>query len=292
MQRKTIDEYINEMIRMKARAALPEQQKKGEFPEVIKLGFETPSDIRNDTVEEDFSAKNSAQPPADRPGSQSANSSLMIKLGHETPFDLENGTEEEDFSGRNEPVGQAVISLQPNVPVNMPAEEPLLSESDAARERFDSKEETERRISEDEKYDIPDQPKEKPAPHGSGKLIVNVTTGEGLFPVEGATVIISDTEQAGGSETASAVTDISGKTPQISLAAPVRQNSLAPDQNGDARARYNITVMAPGYVTTVVEGVSVFDRVTSIQKIDMLTESASNGSSAPRVIEEDTVYRL
>lgn len=248
MNQRTIDEYIKEMMRMRARSSLPPT--------------------------EQFKLKE--EPPA------------VINLGHEKPSDLENGTEKEP----EKPDVQEMFSPQPEIPVDMP-EEPQLSESGAAREKFDSEKETVRRISEDEKYEVAgEKTKDSTAPRGTGKLAVNVTTGEGLFPVEGATVIISDTEAAGGSEIASVTTDISGKTPVIFLPAPARAMSLAPDGKGDARARYTVTVMVPGYVTTVVEGVSVFDGITSIQKVDMLTESASNGSSAPRIIEEDTVYRL
>lgn len=128
---------------------------------------------------------------------------------------------------------------------------------------------------------------------GMGRLIVNVTTGQGLFPVEGAAVIIS----GGGNddEITTVITDMSGKTPLMYLPAPPREKSIIPSEKGDGdgtRAQYNITVTAPGYVTTVIEGVSVFDGVTSIQKADIMTLSASGGNSAPRIVDERTTYKL
>ena len=254
MIQRTIDEYISEMMRMRARSSLPptEQFKpKEDPPKVINLGHETPLDIEKGTEKEDFSPKNSAPP-----------------------------TEESE---------QVFESIS-----DMPAQPPL-SESESAREKFDSPQQIERRIIQDEQYQIQTESHKQQADKGSGRLIVNVTTGGGLFPVEGASVIVSDTQSAGGAEIAAVTTDISGKSPVIFLPAPARSMSLTPTENGDgadARARYAVTVMAPGYVTAIAEGVSVFDGVTSIQKVDMLTKSASDGNDSPRITEEDTVYRL
>lgn len=140
-----------------------------------------------------------------------------------------------------------------------------------------------------EDADIRDDDKEN---IGMGRLIVTVTAGGGLFPVENAAVVIS--EQS-GSEIAAVKTDESGKTPMLYLPAPDRDNSQRPQDSMNAaetRAQYNITVSSPGYVTAVVEGVSVFDDVTAIQKVDMLTLSAADGDTSPRVTDEKTEYRL
>ena len=130
---------------------------------------------------------------------------------------------------------------------------------------------------------------------GLGRLIVTVTSGGGLFPVENASVIISSTDSKGGDEIAAVKTDRSGKTPVLYLPAPDKDMSQQPQTNGKSeatRAQYDITVSAPGYVTEVVEGVSVFDDVTAIQKIDMLTVSAADGNTEPRRINEETIYQL
>ena len=130
---------------------------------------------------------------------------------------------------------------------------------------------------------------------GTGRLIVNVTAGAGLFPVEGATVIISDMPEMGGAEIVAVKTDNSGKTPMIYLPAPLGETSQQPQQNGEnkeTRGQYTITVSAPGYVTAVIEGVSVFDDVTAIQKVDMLTVSAADGNISPRIVNEKTTYQL
>lgn len=132
-------------------------------------------------------------------------------------------------------------------------------------------------------------------PRGMGKLIVAVTTARELFPVEGAMVIISDMPQLGGAEIAAVKTDESGKTPEIYLPAPPRMITQEPLPEGDddrVRALYTITVSAPGYITTVAESVAVFDKITSIQRIDMLTASASDGEYEPRVINESENYQL
>ena len=128
---------------------------------------------------------------------------------------------------------------------------------------------------------------------GMGRLSVSVTTGVGIFPVENASVVVSGGDEP-GSEIAAVKTDSSGKTPTLYLPAPDKDMSQQPmDGSPDAaRAQYDITVSAPGYVTAVVEGISVFDGVTAIQKVDMLTVSAADGDTSPRIIDEKTVYRL
>ena len=130
---------------------------------------------------------------------------------------------------------------------------------------------------------------------GMGRLSVSVTTGGGVFPIENASVIVSSYDQNEGAEIAAVKTDASGKTPLLYLPAPSREKSQNPQQDGTqqpTRAQYNITVTAPGYVSAVVEGISVFDGVTAIQKVDMLTVSAADGNTAPRVVNEQTVYQL
>ena len=114
---------------------------------------------------------------------------------------------------------------------------------------------------------------------GSGKLIVKVTTARGMLPVADADVEIRQTAENGGREIAELETDASGSTLAISLPAPPKYKSESPQQPNDSdevMAKYDITVSADGYVDAVIKGAAVFDGVTSIQNVDMLTESAAN----------------
>lgn len=123
------------------------------------------------------------------------------------------------------------------------------------------------------------KPENKPDMSGSGKLIVKVTTARGMLPVADADVEIRQTDKNGGMEIAELETDASGSTPAISLPAPPKYKSESPQQPNDSdevMAKYDITVSADGYVDAVIKGAAVFDGVTSIQNVDMLTESAAN----------------
>ena len=55
-----------------------------------------------------------------------------------------------------------------------------------------------------------------------GYLIVNVATARGAIPVGGAAVTVYDADSEGRPIVASVVTDSSGKTPKLALAAPDR----------------------------------------------------------------------
>lgn len=118
---------------------------------------------------------------------------------------------------------------------------------------------------------------------GSGRLVVKVTTARGMLPVEGAKVTVSQTEQNGGDDIITLKTDKSGITPETVLSAPPKYKSeapLSPSDNEEVMAKYDITVSAEGYADAVIKGAAVFDKVTSIQNVDMLTASAEDDGSA------------
>lgn len=251
MQKRSIEEYIREMERMRARAT----------PPVIKTGHEQPS---------------------------------MLRTGHEQPSVL--------ITGHDDP--SVLEKEEETVPAVTPGDVPMTTQPGAelAEEIIDELEdERDDELEDDEIADEIEDIFEKRAEAkgerdvGVGRLIVNVTSGAGLFPVENASVIVSDAASQGGSELAAVKTDQSGKTPVIYLPAPDKDMSQQPQPDGEAaetRAQYNITVSAPGYVTALVEGISVFDDVTAIQNVDMLNVSAADGNTEPRLINEETIYRL
>ncbi len=115
---------------------------------------------------------------------------------------------------------------------------------------------------------------------GSGRLTVKVTTARGMLPVEGAAVTVSQTPQNGGAKIITLETDQSGTAAEIELPAPPRYKSespLPPDDDEEVMAKYDIFVSAEGYADAVIKNAAVFDGVTSIQNVDMLTASAVSG---------------
>ncbi len=246
MPKRSIEEYILEMERMRARATPPVIRTGQENPQIIKTGHEQPSVLRERQREIAQAAANNDISMA-KPPSAERIEEIIDKTEEQTDDNGINDTEE------------AADDIE-----------------DIIEEKVEA------------------APGNKAAA-GIGRLVVNVTSGAGLFPVESATVVVSDAASAGGSEIAAVKTDESGKTPVLYLPAPDKEMSQAPQSDKtpeQTRAQYTVTVSAPGYVTTVVEEISVFDDVTAIQKVDMLTVSAAGGNTAPRTINEKTIYRL
>ena len=106
---------------------------------------------------------------------------------------------------------------------------------------------------------------------GLGFLKVQAITADGAFPVERATVIITD--GVTGNFVASLRTDSSGFTELLSLPAPLRELSQAPD-NVLPYSTYTVQVIKEGYNGVNDLTVPVFDGITAIQKANLIPLSA------------------
>ena len=117
-----------------------------------------------------------------------------------------------------------------------------------------------------------------------GTLIFQVTGGQGVFPIAGATVTITKAldDQLGISVTV--ITDESGKTEPISLPAPSRELSQSPN-NGIVYAAYQAEISAPNHVTTKIRDLPVFDGITTIQPVNLSTDFGQK-TSEPEEIED------
>ena len=102
---------------------------------------------------------------------------------------------------------------------------------------------------------------------GLGFLKVQAITADGAFPVEGATVIVSD--GVTGNTVASLRTDSSGVTELLSLPAPSRELSQIPE-NVLPYSTYTIQVIKEGYNGVSDLTVPVFDGITAIQKANLI----------------------
>lgn len=100
-----------------------------------------------------------------------------------------------------------------------------------------------------------------------GRLTFNVTSTIGLIPVTDATITIRN---SGDPDTVveELKTDASGQSETIDLPAPPFDYSQEPNSN-QPYADYDITISAPGYETTVINGTEVLPDVTAIQPVEM-----------------------
>ncbi|MEA5135490.1 MAG: carboxypeptidase-like regulatory domain-containing protein [Candidatus Fimivivens sp.] len=124
---------------------------------------------------------------------------------------------------------------------------------------------------------------------GAGNLIVDVTTQNRTKPVMGAVVTVTHSEESGNKVVAKATTDNSGKTEPIRLPAPIREIPVYPQPmiGGDLSAQYLVTVESPGFESATDEEISIFDGVTSVKRIDLVSEADSENSAADENLNDD-----
>lgn len=124
---------------------------------------------------------------------------------------------------------------------------------------------------------------------GSGGLIVVVNEAQNR-PLSNATVIITDSKT--GERVAQELTDISGKTKLINLAAPLKSETLSPSNEKVVYGLYDITASAENFIDFNLKNVPIFDSVISIQNINLLWKWAAGGNYAPETDTEEQPYNL
>ena len=90
----------------------------------------------------------------------------------------------------------------------------------------------------------------------TGNLTINVTSTQGLLPIQNASITISLTG-APQSIVETATTNDSGQTRNITLPTPNPNYSAEPGQPMPY-SEYNITVTAPGYESVTVSGTNTY----------------------------------
>lgn len=118
-----------------------------------------------------------------------------------------------------------------------------------------------------------------------GLLQVNVTTVQGMRPVEGATIRISYTAVPDGL-IEEQTTDESGQTMQMALPTPPREWSMAPEGE-QPYAEYTVQIEASGYRNVTVVGVEVFSGEISILPVALDTEGPQDDTI---VIPANTLF--
>lgn len=113
-----------------------------------------------------------------------------------------------------------------------------------------------------------------------GTLRVQVFSANQSFPVPNATVRVYVQLDDGERELFSGITDIDGVVDNIPLPAP--DSSVSFDENSTVApyAVYKVRVERPEYSAALFEGVPVFDSVKSIQPVEMIPLSDSEGRAS------------
>ena len=108
---------------------------------------------------------------------------------------------------------------------------------------------------------------------GNGYIKIRVTTVGGTVPAAGASVKITD--KIGGDMLYDLRTNMGGVTPTVMLPAPRETESLTP---GAVRPYgiYDIRIIKEGYIPVELTDVPIFDRVTSVQSVDLLPADTEN----------------
>ncbi len=95
-------------------------------------------------------------------------------------------------------------------------------------------------------------------------------TARGALPVKGAEIVVA--REIGGKRHIfyTLTTDESGLTPIISLPAPPKELSEAPDSPVTPYATYDVQVNAAGYDEVLIRSMPIFDSVQSVQRIALV----------------------
>jgi len=107
----------------------------------------------------------------------------------------------------------------------------------------------------------------------TGTVQVHTYTSRANLPLQGATVLITRRDEGGRDILISRqMTDSSGNTAPVQIAAPPRSDSLSPGER-QAFSYVDITADMPRYERIVIRDVQVFPGIVSLQAIRMIPVS-------------------
>ena len=104
----------------------------------------------------------------------------------------------------------------------------------------------------------------------NGSLRVRTYTAGGALPVKDAVVRITGAEEDNRMIAYSLVTDRDGQTESVVLPAPSVNYSLSPDPAELPYSVYDMVIMAPGYLTRRIKGLTIFSGINSVQTVNMI----------------------
>ncbi len=128
-----------------------------------------------------------------------------------------------------------------------------------------------------------------PANNATGILKLSVTHSQNTFPVAGAQFSVTDKN---GNVVNEGTTDMSGKSPNLTLPAIPKSLSEQPGTNLiNSAVFYDVTIDAENYIPFTIKNIPVFEGVTTLQNFDMTFFGASPDGQ-PRIITLPTENSL
>lgn len=148
---------------------------------------------------------------------------------------------------------------------------------------------TERDVIPDERK-YPEENGDIPENEGAeGKLIVNVTSIRGLYPVEGADITVFTGSLDSPVTVSEMLSDESG-TAGFSLSAPPKYLSESPDSTERVYALYNVSVKKDGYLRLVNTDVPIFADTSTVLNAVLTADYAAENSGDTIVNGEECTY--
>lgn len=121
-----------------------------------------------------------------------------------------------------------------------------------------------------------------------GRLKVKVTTGENLFPVNNAKILISETGSP-SDYIYELTTDSGGTSETVYLDSPPLEYSLEPGDN-QPYSEYNIKVSSPGFEERTISGIQIFQNELGVQNVRLNMANMDNDVYNPTVIAGHTLW--
>lgn len=122
----------------------------------------------------------------------------------------------------------------------------------------------------------------------TGSLLVNVVSNENNFPIQDAEISVSYTGDP-ESTLEQLVTDSSGQTEQVSLAAPPIDLSLAPSLI-QPYSQYSLMIRAQGFEPVAISGTEILADTLALQPVRMVPIADEVSPDVPIVIPDHTLY--
>lgn len=116
-----------------------------------------------------------------------------------------------------------------------------------------------------------------------GQLQIRVSTENQVYPLEGAVVTVTHTQNDNTLFDRVMITDENGLTPIIDLPTKDRRLSLSP-ANSTPYASYNVRVTADGYFAKDFLNLPIYGGVTAIQNVSMIPLPEGGSDDIPLVI--------
>lgn len=110
---------------------------------------------------------------------------------------------------------------------------------------------------------------------GRGSLRVQVSSGGGSYPVEGAAVEVFRQTESARRVYFRKVTDISGIADNMILPALPKQNSLRSETADSSSTEYGVTVFHPAYFPGKSHTVAIYDGIETLLPVELIPAARS-----------------